>query len=83
MALDIVSIAAKTLITAGVAKYLRIYLETPARLPQWDMPIKYAWVGTLVLMFLGEILSWDFINNSFFYWFKKRRQYFKLYTLPA
>ena len=67
MALVIVSIAAKTLITAGVAKYLRIYLETPARLPQWDMPIKYAWAGTLVLMFLGEILSWDFINNSFFY----------------
>ena len=67
MELDIVHVFTKTLVTVGVMKYLRDYLETGVRLPLWDKVMKYAWVGTVVLMVLGYLLSWRFIDEYYYY----------------
>ena len=60
-------IVMKTLITAGVMKYLRNYLETSVRLPRWDNILKYAWVGALILTGLATVFSINLLNDNFYY----------------
>ncbi len=74
MQLDIVHIFTKTLVTFGVMKYLRSYLsegtpteETAVRMPFWDIILKYAWVGTLILMVFSYLVSWRFIDDYYYY----------------
>jgi two-component system, NtrC family, sensor kinase len=67
MHLEIGDIAMKTAITAGVMKFLRDYLETAVRMPEWDRYLKYAWVAAIPLLGLGQILSIDFISDKYHY----------------
>lgn len=67
MQLEIVHIFTKTLVTFGVMKYLRSYLETAVRMPFWDVVLKYAWVGTLTLMVFGYLVSGRFIDEYYYY----------------
>ena len=67
MNIDFGDVFTKTLITAGVMKFLRNYLETSVRLPQWDKVLKYAWVGTLILMCFVSAFSIKFIDNQYYY----------------
>jgi two-component system, NtrC family, sensor kinase len=67
MHLEIGDIAMKTAITAGVMKFLRDYLETAVRMPEWDQYLKYAWVAAIPLLGLGQILSLDFISDKYYY----------------
>jgi two-component system, NtrC family, sensor kinase len=67
MHLEIGDIAMKTAITAGVMKFLRDYLETAVRMPEWDQYLKYAWVAAIPLLGLGQILSLDFIGDKYYY----------------
>ena len=64
---NVMDIVMKTLITAGVMKYLRNYLETSVRLPQWDIFLKYAWVGALVLTGLTTAFSINLLNDNFYF----------------
>jgi two-component system, NtrC family, sensor kinase len=57
----------KTLITAGVMKFLRDYLETSVRMPEWDRYLKYAWVAAIPLLGIAKILSLNFINEKYHY----------------
>ena len=67
MNIDVVDVFTKTLITAGLMKFLRNYLETPVRLPQWDKVLKYAWVGTLIIMSFVSFFSIKFIDDQYYY----------------
>ncbi len=64
---NVMDIVMKTLITAGVMKYLRNYLETSVRLPRWDNILKYAWVGALILTGLATVFSINLLNDNFYY----------------
>ena len=57
----------KTLITAGVFKFLRTYLETAQRLPQWERMLKYAWIIPIPLIALSNLLSLKFISDQYYY----------------
>ena len=67
MNIDYGDIFMKTLITAGVFKFLRTYLETAQRLPQWETVLKYAWIIPIPLMALSNLLSLDFISDQYYY----------------
>ena len=67
MNIDYGDIVIKTLITAGVFKFLRTYLETAQRLPQWETGLKYAWIIPIPLIALSNLLSLKFISDQYYY----------------
>jgi two-component system, NtrC family, sensor kinase len=67
MDFDFGDIFMKTLITAGVMKFLRDYLETSVRMPEWDRYLKYAWVAAIPLLGIANILSMNFISDKYYY----------------
>ena len=67
MNIDYGDIVIKTLITAGVFKFLRTYLETAQRLPQWERMLKYAWIIPIPLIALSNLLSLKFISDQYYY----------------
>jgi two-component system, NtrC family, sensor kinase len=54
-------------LTAGVMQFLRSYLDTAVRMPQWDKYLKYAWVISIPLVALCSLLPHRFENNTFIY----------------
>jgi two-component system, NtrC family, sensor kinase len=66
MNLDSKDILTNVLITAGVMKFLRDYLETAVRMPEWDKYLKYAWIAVIPLLWLADFLSLNFINDKFY-----------------
>ena len=67
MNIDVGDILMKTLITAGVFKFLRTYLETAQRLPKWETMLKYAWIFPIPLIALSNLLSLKFISHQYYY----------------
>jgi two-component system, NtrC family, sensor kinase len=67
MKIELGDIVIKTLITAGLFKYLRTYLETAVRLPQWDKILKYAWLLMIPIIWSAQMLSLKFVIERFFY----------------
>jgi two-component system, NtrC family, sensor kinase len=66
MNLDFGDIVLKTVITAGVMKFLRDYLETAVRMPEWDKYLKYAWAAAIPVLALAKILSINFISEKYY-----------------
>jgi two-component system, NtrC family, sensor kinase len=67
MHIEMGDIAMKTAITAGVMKFVRDYLETSVRMPEWDKYLKYSWVIAIPLLAVGQLLSINFIGDKYFY----------------
>ena len=67
MDINVADIFMKTLITAGIFKFLRSYLETAQRLPQWETVLKYAWIIPIPLIALSNMLSLNFISDQYYY----------------
>ncbi len=67
MDFDFGDIVMKTAITAGVMKFLRDYLETAVRMPEWDRYLKYAWVVAIPLLAVAKLLSIHFISDKYYY----------------
>jgi two-component system, NtrC family, sensor kinase len=60
-------IVLKTLLTAGVMKYLRSYLETAVRMPFWDILLKYAWIAAIPLVALCSLLPARYESDTYIY----------------
>ena len=67
MSIDFGDIVQKVLITAGVMKFLRDYLETSVRMPEWDKLLKYAWAFAIPLLLVAGLFSVHFISDKYHY----------------
>jgi two-component system, NtrC family, sensor kinase len=61
------NIVVNAALTAGVMQFLRSYLETALRMPQWDTYLKYAWVISIPLVALCSLLPHRFENDTYIY----------------
>jgi two-component system, NtrC family, sensor kinase len=67
MGFDFVDVLTKTLIAAGIFKFLRGYLDTATLLPKLDNTLRYAWIAAGSAIFFANLVSFEFLIHKFYF----------------